>query len=131
LIEDARRWRKVLGGGMRQAGVLAAAGLYALQHHVARLAEDHDNAAHLAQGLSAAGYRVTAPQTNIVYVEIDEQEVSALAAHLDRRGILATVAPRTRLVTHLDVSRAQIDATIAAFSAFPRTAAATAYTPAP
>ena len=120
LIDDARRWRKVLGGGMRQAGVLAAAGLYALQHHVARLAEDHENAEYLAQGLRAAGYLVAAPQTNMVYVEIAAEEVGALSQHLDQRGILATVAPRTRLVTHLDLSRAKIDAVIAAFRELPR-----------
>ena len=120
LIDDARRWRKVLGGGMRQAGVLAAAGLYALQHHVARLAEDHENAEYLAQGLRAAGYLVAAPQTNMVYIEIAVEEVGALSQHLDQRGILATVAPRTRLVTHLDLSRAKIDAVIAAFREFPR-----------
>lgn len=118
-IDDARRWRKVLGGGMRQAGVLAAAGLYALQNHVARLAEDHDNAEYLAQGLRSAGYVVAAPQTNMVYLEIAAADVGALSEHLDRRGILATVAPRTRLVTHLDLGRAKIEAVITAFREFP------------
>jgi threonine aldolase len=120
LIDDARRWRKALGGGMRQAGVLAAAGLYALEHHVARLAEDHDNAEHLAQGLRAAGYAASKPQTNIVYLDLAADDVQALADHLGRHGILATLAPRTRLVTHLDLSRAQIDAVIRAFHEFPR-----------
>jgi threonine aldolase len=124
LIEDARRWRKVLGGGMRQAGVLAAAGLYALEHHVARLAEDHANAEHLAQGLRAAGYLVTPPQTNIVYVDLVPEEIGALSEHLKQRGILATLAPRTRLVTHLDLNRAKIDAAIHAFREFPRAGAA-------
>jgi threonine aldolase len=123
-IDAARRWRKVLGGGMRQAGVLAAAGLYALEHHVARLAEDHDNAEHLAQGLRAAGYSVAAPQTNIVYVDLAADEVGALADHLEQRGFRATVALRTRLVTHLDLSRAQIDAVIRAFREFQRGTAA-------
>jgi len=120
LIDDARRWRKVLGGGMRQAGILAAAGLYALQNHVARLAEDHDNAEYLAQGLRAAGYVVAAPQTNMVYVEIAAEDAGVLSNHLHRCGILATVAPRTRLVTHLDLNRSKIDAVIAAFREFPR-----------
>jgi threonine aldolase len=120
LIEDARRWRKVLGGGMRQAGVLAAAGLYALEHHVARLAEDHANAEHLAQGLRAAGYAVTPPQTNIVYVDLASEEIGALSEHLNQCGILATLAPRTRLVTHLDLNRAKIDAVIRVFREFPR-----------
>ena len=119
LIEAALRWRKVLGGGMRQAGVLAAAGLYALEHHVARLAEDHDNAEHLAQGLRAAGYLVSAPQTNIVYVDLAAEEIEALSEHLKQCAILATLAPRTRLVTHLDVNRAKIDAVIRAFREFP------------
>jgi threonine aldolase len=122
LIDDARRWRKVLGGGMRQAGILAAAGLYALQHHVARLAEDHDNAEHLAQGLRAAGYPVTAPQTNIVYVDLAAAEVASLGEHLRARGILATLSEHTRLVTHLDVSRAKIAAVVRAFHEFPRAA---------
>jgi threonine aldolase len=124
LIEDARRWRKVLGGGMRQAGVLAAAGLYALEHHVARLAEDHDNAEHLARGLRAAGYSVAAPQTNMVYVDLAPDDIEALAAHLGEHGILATLAPRTRLVTHLDINRAKIDAVVRAFREFPRAGAA-------
>jgi threonine aldolase len=122
-IAAARRWRKALGGGMRQAGVLAAAGLYALEHHVVRLAEDHHNAEHLAQGLRAAGLRVAAPQTNVVYIDIPAQEIAALSEHLGRRGILATLAPRTRLVTHLDLSRSKIDAVLRAFREFPRCAA--------
>ena len=75
LIDKARRWRKVLGGGMRQAGMLAAAGQYALEHHVARLAEDHDNAAYLAQQLNTlAGFDTSTFQidTNIVYANVDE-----------------------------------------------------------
>jgi threonine aldolase len=123
LIEDARRWRKALGGGMRQAGVLAAAALYALEHHVARLAEDHDNAEHLAQGLRAVGLRVAAPQTNVVYVDLPAHEIAALSDHLGRHGVLATLAPRSRLVTHLDLSRAKIDEVVRAFREFPRCAA--------
>jgi threonine aldolase len=119
LIADARRWRKALGGGMRQAGVLAAAGLYALQHHVVRLAEDHDNAQHLAQGLRALGLRVEPPQTNVVYVEIPAAHLAALTEHLARFGILATIATRTRLVTHLDLSRGKIDTALRAFREFP------------
>lgn len=119
LIARAKRWRKALGGGMRQAGVLAAAGLYAMDHHVERLAEDHANAEHLARGLADIGLSVVMPQTNVVYVQVDPQRTEALKEHLAKRRIVASVAPRTRLVTHLDVSRAQIDATIAAFRDFP------------
>ncbi|MDE2304108.1 MAG: low-specificity L-threonine aldolase [Gammaproteobacteria bacterium] len=117
-IDAARRWRKALGGGLRQAGVLAAAGLYALERHVERLAEDHEHAARLAAGLRALGLDAPAPQTNILWVKIEPADVAALRAHLGAAGILATVGERTRLVTHLDVTRADVDATLAAFSAY-------------
>jgi threonine aldolase len=119
IIAAAHRWRKALGGGMRQAGVLAAAGLYALEHHVARLAEDHANAEHLAQGLRAAGLSVEPPQTNMVYVHIPPQHLAGLSGHMARQGILATIQARTRLATHLDLSRAAIDRAINAFRDFP------------
>ena len=119
LIAAARRWRKALGGGMRQAGVLAAAGLYALEHHVERLAQDHENAAHLAQGLRALGLVVEPPETNLVFVQIPERRVEALGAHLARRGIIASIGPRTRLATHLDAPRAKIDRALRAFREFP------------
>ena len=118
LIADARRWRKALGGGMRQAGVLAAAGLYALEHHVRRLAEDHDNAEYLAAELRGLGFRVAPAQTNAVYVDIPAEHIAGLNAHLQRRGILATLAPRTRLVTHMDLPRTKIEATLQAFREF-------------
>ncbi|HEX4152127.1 MAG TPA: low-specificity L-threonine aldolase [Steroidobacteraceae bacterium] len=118
-IAAARRWRKALGGGMRQAGILAAAGLYSLEHHVERLEQDHDNAAHLADGLRAIGLGVEPPQTNIVYVEIPEFQLGALDVHLARRGILASLATRTRLATHLDTPRPKIDAVLRAFGEFP------------
>lgn len=119
VIAAARRWRKALGGGMRQAGILAAAGLYALEHHVKRLDEDHVNAERLAGGLRGIGYSVEEPQTNMVFVDIPPTQVTALSAHLSQRGILATIEPRTRLVTHLDVSRAMIEATVQAFRECP------------
>jgi threonine aldolase len=118
-IAAARRWRKALGGGMRQAGILAAAGLYALDHHVERLAQDHENAAHLAEGLRALGLAVDPPETNLVFVEIPERRVEALGAHLAKRGIIASIAPRTRLATHLDAPRAKIDGALRAFREFP------------
>jgi threonine aldolase len=119
-IALARRWRKALGGGMRQAGVLAAAGLYALEHHVKRLAEDHANAQYLADELRALGLRVEPPQTNMVYVEIPAAAAAALTRHLDERGVLASITPRTRLVTHLDVPLPKIDRALQAFRDFPR-----------
>jgi len=122
-IEEARRVRKALGGGMRQAGILAAAGLYALEHHVERLAEDHENARILAQGLSEIPcLSVTPPETNIVIVEILRGPTAAeLAERLKRRGVLVapagagTEARKLRLVTHLDVSREDILRTIDLF----------------
>jgi threonine aldolase len=118
-IPAARRWRKALGGGMRQAGVLAAAGLYALAHHVQRLREDHDNALRLAAGLGAMGVEVSQPQTNMVYANVPDALLEPLKAHLAKHRVLANVSARMRLVTHLDVSRAQIDATLKVFRDFP------------
>jgi threonine aldolase len=119
LIADARRWRKALGGGMRQAGVLAAAGLYALANNVQRLAEDHANADYLAAGLRDAGLKVTAPQTNVVYIEVPAAHIQGLKVHLRSRGIDATIAPRTRLMTHMDLPRAKIGAAVQAFREYP------------
>jgi threonine aldolase len=116
LIAAARRWRKALGGGMRQAGVLAAAALYALDHNVERLAEDHANAEFLAAGLKRLGLQVVQPQTNVVYLEVPAAHVDGLREHLKSRGIMATVGPRTRIVTHLDVSRAAAQAALQAFA---------------
>jgi threonine aldolase len=119
LIAAARRWRKVLGGGMRQAGILAAAGLHALEHHVERLADDHENAIFLAQGLRGLGLRVEAPQTNIVFVEVPDDQVKGLAAHLVERGVLATIGPRTRLATHLDAPREKLERALQVFREYP------------
>ncbi|MET0855269.1 MAG: low-specificity L-threonine aldolase [Telluria sp.] len=118
-IEQGKRWRKMLGGGMRQAGVLAAAGLYALEHNVERLADDHANAARLSAGLQAIdGLQVATPQTNIFYVDVPPAACDALRATLARERIRATVGPHTRLVTHLDVSAADVERVIAVFTAF-------------
>jgi threonine aldolase len=115
----ARRWRKALGGGMRQAGILAAAGIYALEHHVARLAEDHANAAFLADGLVNLGFAVELPQTNILYVNLPPAQVDGLGRYLAAQGIIASVAEHTRLVTHLDVTRADLGRVLDAFAAYP------------
>jgi threonine aldolase len=113
LIARARRLRKMLGGGLRQVGVLAAAGLYALDHHVERLADDHANAKLLAAGLARFdGVKVTPPDTNIVFVEIAESVAAGCAACLAEHGIGITSAygaTRQRWVTHLDVDRAAVD----------------------
>lgn len=119
LIAKARRWRKVVGGGMRQAGILAAAGLHALDHQVERLAADHAHAAQLGTALAELGYQVEPVQTNMVYLALGD-EAPALQAFLAERGIRISPAPRLRLVTHLDVSAADIEAVIAAFAAYRR-----------
>lgn len=117
LIAKARRLRKMVGGGMRQAGYLAAAGLYALDHHVQRLAEDHANAEYLAQGLRAAGFTVEPVHTNMVYLQIGDK-ADAIKAFAAQREIKLSAAARLRMVTHMDVSRAQIDQVIATFVEF-------------
>jgi threonine aldolase len=117
VIGRARRLRKMVGGGMRQAGMLAAAGLYALQHQVARLAEDHANAERLAAGLRELGYAVEPVQTNMVYVHMGEQAV-ALKALCAERGITLSAAPRLRMVTHLDIVPVHIDQVLLAFAEF-------------
>ncbi len=108
-VEEGKRWRKMLGGGMRQAGTIAAAGLHALRHNVARLAEDHANAAFLADALQGIdGIAVTTPQTNIFYVDVPPAHCAGLADALAAARIRVSMAPRLRLVTHLGVTRAQL-----------------------
>ena len=118
-IAKARRLRKMVGGGMRQAGILAAAGLYALDHNVQRLADDHANAQALADGLREAGYAVEPVQTNMVYVAMGER-ADALKAFAAERGIKLSAAGRLRMVTHMDISHAQIEQVIATFVEFSR-----------
>jgi threonine aldolase len=116
-IEQGKRWRKMLGGGMRQSGILAAAGLYALEHNVARLADDHANAAALASGLGRIpGLVAATPQTNIFYVTLPANACDGLRAVLARERIRVTVGPQTRLVTHLGVTQADVVRTIAVFT---------------
>jgi threonine aldolase len=118
-VEQGKRWRKMLGGGMRQAGVIAAAGLYALEHNVQRLADDHENAASLSRGLAQIdGITVTTPQTNIFYVDMPASACEPLRTHLERQQIRASIGPHTRLVTHLDVSAEDVQRTVDAFKSF-------------
>jgi threonine aldolase len=115
LIVKARRWRKVLGGGMRQAGILASAGQYALEHHVDRLSDDHANATYLAQGLSqvrALEIDLADVQTNMVFVRCAAGQSEALSRFLSEKGILITPGTVMRLVTHLDVQRSDMDTVI-------------------
>jgi threonine aldolase len=118
-IEQGKRWRKMLGGGMRQAGVIAAAAHYALEHNVARLADDHANAARLAEGLRAIeGLTVDTPQTNIFYIHMDPAACDGLRAAMAREQIRATVGPHTRLVTHLNVSADDVEKVIRVIAAY-------------
>ncbi|MDH4076320.1 MAG: low-specificity L-threonine aldolase [Acidimicrobiia bacterium] len=111
LVDSARRWRKMLGGGMRQAGVIAAGGLYALEHNIGRLADDHANAERLAEGLAKIdGVTVTGQNTNMVFTrfDIDPQPVQEALAANDM--LVAVNGQTSRMVTHLDVSAPDIDA---------------------
>jgi threonine aldolase len=105
LIEEAWRYKQMIGGAMRQAGIIAAAALYALDHHVDRLAEDHANAAELAAGVARLGFAVDEVETNIVFFACDDAR--ALCAELEHRHQvrMGPVGPqRVRALTHLDVS---------------------------
>ncbi len=121
LIENAHRWRKLLGGGMRQAGVLAAAGILALTTNVERLAEDHDNARRLALGLAeikGVTVDLATVQTNMVFAGVAAAAAGPLAEFLKQRGILVFGHEKLRLVTHLDVTTENIDTVVAAFRDF-------------
>ena len=125
-IERARRFRKMLGGGMRQAGILCAAALHALEHHRARLADDHASARRLAEGLARLpGIRIdpATVQTNIVIFELERVTAAELAKRAEAAGVrVAPIAPRRlRAVTHLDVDTAGIDLALAAIGEALRT----------
>ena len=123
-LAEAHRWRKVLGGGMRQSGLLAAACHYALEHNYERLAQDHDNAERLARGLAdVAGVELLSQDTNMVFARFAAPSCPAVEAWLKERGILAQILPRTRFVTHLDVGSADIARVIEALKAYPGQAA--------
>jgi threonine aldolase len=120
LIERARRWRKVVGGGWRQAGLLAAMAAHALDHHVARLAEDHARAARLASALRGLpALKVEGPHTNMVFATLPGERLQDFFAHLEARRIrVFTRGPALRLVTHLDVDDAGLERAIGAFRDF-------------
>ncbi|MBA3491358.1 MAG: low-specificity L-threonine aldolase [Rubrobacteraceae bacterium] len=113
-IMEARRARKAFGGGMRQAGIIAAASLYAFENHVDRLAEDHAQARDLASGLREAGYKVHDPETNLLLVAVDDP--SEFLQALAREGVLATPGKPgyVRLCTHLDVGHKEIEKAVEA-----------------
>jgi len=122
-VHAARRNRKLLGGGMRQAGVIAAAGIVALQEMIGRLAEDHRNARRLAEGVSAMGLAqvdLDQVQTNIVYVDLDPAGPSAAesVARLAEEGIrVGATGPRQfRAVTHYGITEADIECALTALA---------------
>ena len=121
-IARARRIRKMAGGAMRQAGMIAAAATYALDHHVERLADDHALAKRLANGIAGIdGLQAEAPQTNILFVDLTgaaREQSNALLDHLKANGVLATGLYKLRFVTHLDVDAAGVDRAIAAIRGF-------------
>jgi threonine aldolase len=109
LIDEAWRWKQMVGGAFRQSGIVAAGCLYALEHHVARLAEDHEHARLLAGGLAELGAEVVEPETNIVIFGVPD--AAAFLEQMGRRGVELSGTPdgRLRAVTHLDVDRAAVD----------------------
>ena len=119
LIARALRIRKMAGGGLRQAGLLAACALHALDHHVERLADDHANAQRLADGLRGIdGLHVRSAETNIVFVDVANGRGPALLDHLKAHGVLATGLIGLRFVTHLDVDAAGVDRAVEVTRAF-------------
>ncbi len=120
-IVRARRLRKMLGGGMRQAGILAQAGLFALEQHVARLADDHRRAKRLAEGLAALPgieLDLSLVQTNMVFLRLREGESAPLLAFMKERGILFSGYGELRLVTHLQINDDDIEEVIDAFTEY-------------
>jgi len=121
LIKKARRWRKMLGGGMRQAGILAAAGIIALEDHVDRLQEDHANASFLAEklaGIDELKIDRTLVQTNMVFAGLRKGDPTALKAYLYEKGVLINSGDPIRMVTHMDVGQADIEAAVEKIKGF-------------
>jgi len=116
-MQRAKRARKILGGGMRQTGVIAAAGLYALENNVERLRVDHENAEKLARGLRDTGLDVQ-HNTNMVLVKLPPEKAQPLADALKKEQILVLARAPMRLVTHLDVDAAGIEKAVGAFRGF-------------
>ena len=118
-IKEAVRWRKMTGGGMRQIGIVAAAGIIALEQHVDRLAEDHDNAWRLASALeplSGISVDLQQVQTNMLFATPVTMTPAELAAKLSASGVLINARHPVRLVTHLDISAKDIERVIEQFS---------------
>jgi len=120
-IKRARRWRKVLGGGMRQSGILAEAGIYALDHNIDRLQDDHDNARLLSEGLAGIDLldiEYNGSQTNMIFVTLPDKAVGKLQAYLKQNNVIVASGQRIRMVTHLDVSEGDIKTVISLVEQF-------------
>ncbi len=118
-IKEARRWRKVLGGGMRQSGILAAAGIYALKNNISRLSEDQHNAEALARGLreiEEVTVKYEDNQTNMIFITLPQSCLSSLSVYLRQHGIIIPGGSNVRLVTHLEIDRNDIDMITTAFA---------------
>ncbi|MBS0193843.1 MAG: low-specificity L-threonine aldolase [Proteobacteria bacterium] len=121
LIDEARRWRKVCGGGWRQAGMLAAACLHALDHHIERLAEDHTRAARLAAGLRGLpAIKLVGQHTNMVFIEVASAHLPAFRVHMEAAGVKLSIGylPNIRMVTHLDIDDAAVERALTALRSF-------------
>jgi threonine aldolase len=121
LVHRAARWRKMLGGGWRQAGLLAAACLYALDHNVERLAEDHVRAARLADSLRGlTGFVVNGQHTNMVFIDVPSEHLAAFKTHMNAAKVRMSIGylPHIRMVMHLHVDDDDIEHTIAGFRSF-------------
>lgn len=117
-IKEAKRWRKMLGGGMRQSGLLAAAGIFVLENHIERLAEDHENARKLCDGLDGiAGLKVDPVQTNMVFVDFPQVDGSQISQTLEKKGIKigGYTGAKHRLVTHMGISSKDINFVVETF----------------
>ncbi|MBI1273423.1 MAG: low-specificity L-threonine aldolase [Alphaproteobacteria bacterium] len=121
LLKRAVHWRKMLGGGMRQAGIVAAAGIYALQNNVKRLEIDHDNARTLAKGLSGIDelkVDMDEVQTNMVFIDIPENGAADMAGFMAEQGIRMFSGKKIRLVTHLDINETDLGKVVLAFKRY-------------
>lgn len=121
LIDDAKRWRKVCGGGWRQAGLLAAACLHALDHHIERLAQDHARAERLGNGVRGLdAIRFAGQHTNMVFIDVPVQHLDAFRVHMDAAGVKLSIGylPSIRMAVHMDIDDAGIDRAIAALRGF-------------
>ena len=119
-IHRANRWRKMTGGGMRQSGILAAAAIYALENNVARLKDDHDNAQWLAEELTKIGVEIAEPgaQTNVLYIRQSAELAAKMGPWMRERGVIISAGPLTRVLTHINISREDLQKVVALWQEF-------------